>query len=104
MLISQSRSLRLRTQVAELAGMAAIGVVHSQLVDPVASPPIQLADHLYTLARYGLDFALRHDPLRAMKVAALLAMYNIIVHATVALSYAGSAPHDLASRRRSISC
>lgn len=89
-LVTHSRSVHLRTQVSELAGMASIAVVHAQLIDPITSPPIELADHLYTIARYGLDSALQYDPLRAMKVAALLSMYNIVVHATVALTYAGA--------------
>lgn len=86
---SRNYSLRVRTQVAELAGMAAIAVIHAQLMDPENSPPIELADQFYTIAKHGLDFALQFHPVRAMKVAALVSMYNIVVHATVALSYAG---------------
>ncbi len=84
-----SNDLQLRTLVSEIAGMAAIGVVHFQLADPKHAPPPQVADDLYLIARNGLEAAIQYNPLRAMKLAALLAMYNIIVHATVALSYAG---------------
>lgn len=82
-------SLQLKTYAAELAGMAAIGVVHSQLADPKNAPPAELADYFYAVCKHGLDSAILHNPLGAMKVCALLAMYNIVVKATVALAYAG---------------
>jgi hypothetical protein len=88
-LVTPACDMQLRTEVSELAGMAAIGVVHAQLTDPTSSPPIELADYLYTMAKCGLDCAIQQDPLRAMKIAALLSMYNIVVHSTVALTYAG---------------
>ncbi|CAG5149096.1 uncharacterized protein ALTATR162_LOCUS2297 [Alternaria atra] len=80
---------QLRTYAAELAGMAAIGVVHSQLADPATAPPPELADYFYAVAKHGLDSAISYSPLRAMKVCALLGMYNIVVKATVALAYIG---------------
>jgi hypothetical protein len=82
-------SLELRTYAAELAGMAAIGVVHAQLADPATAPPAELADYFYAVAKHGLDAAILYYPLRAMKVCALLGMYNIVVKATVALAYVG---------------
>ena len=82
-------SLELRTYAAELAGMAAIGVVHAQLADPATAPPAELADYFYVVAKHGLDAAILYNPLRAMKVCALVGMYNIIVKATVALAYIG---------------
>jgi hypothetical protein len=80
---------QLRTYAAELAGMAAIGVVHSQLADPATAPPPELADYFYAVAKHGLDSAILYSPIRAMKVCALLGMYNIVVKATVALAYIG---------------
>jgi hypothetical protein len=77
------------TLAAELAGMASVGVVHAQLADPAAAPPAELADYFYAVAKLGLDVAIEHSPLRAIKICALIAMYNIIVHATVALAYLG---------------
>jgi hypothetical protein len=85
-------SLELRTFASELSGMAAIGVVHSQLADPTTAPPAELADYFYTVAKHGLDSAIMYNPLRAIKVCALLGMYNIIVKATVALAYIGIGP------------
>ena len=87
---SNGSSLQLRTYAAELAGMAAIGVVHSQLADPATAPPADLADYFYAVAKHGLDSAILYNPLRAMKVCALVGMYNIVVKATVALAYIGT--------------
>jgi hypothetical protein len=91
--LSNGSSLKLRTYAAELAGMAAIGVVHSQLADPATAPPAELADYFYAVAKHGLDSAILYNPLRAMKVCALIGMYNIVVKATVALAYIGTVPH-----------
>lgn len=89
-IVSSSGSLQLITVASELAGMAAIGVVHAQLADPVSAPPSELANYFYAIAKHGLDFAIRYNPIRAMKVAALVAMYNVVVHAQVALAYTGT--------------
>jgi hypothetical protein len=82
------------TIAAELAGMASIGVVHANLSDPTATSPAEVADYFYAVAKLGLDTAIEHSPLRAVKICALIAMYNIIVHATVALSYLGTNNRD----------
>jgi hypothetical protein len=76
---------KMTTIAAGLAGMAAIGVVHATLADPA-----ELADYFYGVAKDGLDAAIECNPLGAVKICALVAMYNIIVHATVALSYLGT--------------
>ncbi|KAE8848976.1 hypothetical protein HRS9122_02992 [Pyrenophora teres f. teres] len=86
-IFSHVNSLELRTYAAELAGMAAIGVVHAQLADPAKAPPAELADYFYAIAKHGLDSAILYNPLRAMKVCALIGMYNVVVKATVALAY-----------------
>ncbi|KAK1910317.1 hypothetical protein P3342_006592 [Pyrenophora teres f. teres] len=86
-IFSHVNSLELRTYAAELAGMAAIGVVHAQLADPAKAPPAELADYFYAIAKHGLDSAILYNPLRAMKVCVLIGMYNVVVKATVALAY-----------------
>jgi len=87
--LTNGSNIQLRTYAAELAGMAAIGVVHSQLADPETAPPPELADYFYAVAKHGLDSAISFSPLRAMKICSLLGMYNIVVKATVALAYIG---------------
>ncbi|KAI4928432.1 uncharacterized protein J4E92_005918 [Alternaria infectoria] len=86
-MFSNGSTIELRTYAAEIAGMASIGVIHSQLADPTKAPPPELADYFYAVAKHGLDSAILYDPLRAMNVCALLGMYNIVVKATVALAY-----------------
>ncbi|KAF2124619.1 hypothetical protein P153DRAFT_123216 [Dothidotthia symphoricarpi CBS 119687] len=86
-LVSRGSNIHLKTLAAEIAGMAAIGVVHFQLADPENAPPIELADYLYAVARHGLDNAIAYNPLRAMKTCALLVMYNIVVKASIALAF-----------------
>jgi hypothetical protein len=88
-LVSKSESLKTKTLAAELAGMIAMGIVHLNLKMPEVAPAMEVADFYYTVARHGLDSAIRYDPLRAMKLCVLLAFYNITVHATVALAYIG---------------
>ncbi|RYO02259.1 hypothetical protein AA0120_g409 [Alternaria tenuissima] len=91
--LTNGSNIQLRTYAAELAGMAAIGVVHSQLADPETAPPPELADYFYAVAKHGLDSAISFSPLRAMKICLLLGMYNIVVKATVALAYIGMILH-----------
>jgi hypothetical protein len=86
---------KMTTIAAGLAGMAAIGVIHATLADPTTGPPAELADYFYEVAKSGLDAAIECNPLGAVKICALVAMYNIIVHATVALSYLGTRKRDL---------
>jgi hypothetical protein len=89
-IVAAGEDLGTTTIAAELAGMAAIGVVHAQLADPTTAPPAELADYFYRVAKLGLDYAIQYNGLRAAKICALLAMYNVIVHATVALAYLGT--------------
>jgi hypothetical protein len=88
-LVAPGKDLHLATVAAELAGMASIGVVHAQLADPTTAPPANLADYFYAVAKMGLDAAIECSPHRAVKICALLSMYNIVVHAKVALAYLG---------------
>ncbi|CAN9110090.1 unnamed protein product [Alternaria alternata] len=95
--LTNGSNIQLRTYAAELAGMAAIGVVHSQLADPETAPPPELADYFYAVAKHGLDSAISFSPLRAMKICSLLGMYNIVVKATVALAYIDPVIQDITS-------
>jgi len=88
-MVAMNMDAKTTTIAAELAGMAAVGVVHSRLADPAAARPAELADYFYAVAKLGLDAAIEHNPLRAVKICALVAMYNITVHANVALAYLG---------------
>jgi hypothetical protein len=93
-IVSTNDDPKMTTIAAELAGMAAIGVVHATLADPSKAPPAELADYFYEVAKNGLDAAIEYSPLSAIRICALIAMYNIIVHATVALSYLGTSRPD----------
>jgi hypothetical protein len=88
-IVTRIKDPKMTTVAAELAGMASIGVVYAQLGDPATAPPAELADYFYAVAKLGLDVAIEYSPRRAVKICALIAMYNIIVHATVALAYLG---------------
>lgn len=93
-LVASGKDLHIATIAAELAGMASIGVVHAQLADPATAPPANLADYFYAVAKMGLDAAIESNPSRAVKICALLSMYNIVVHAKVALAYLGTYIHS----------
>ncbi|KAF2800112.1 hypothetical protein K505DRAFT_320727 [Melanomma pulvis-pyrius CBS 109.77] len=80
-------SLKDKADLAELCGMAAVGLLYLRLGDKDQAPPVGLSDYFYSTARQMLDSAIEADPLRAMKMCALLAMYNIVVKGSVALAY-----------------
>jgi hypothetical protein len=84
---------------AELAGMASIGIVHAQLANPTTAPLAELGEYFYAVAKLGLDTAIVYNPLRAVKLCTLIAMYNIIIHATVALAYLGKCDINCSFRR-----
>jgi hypothetical protein len=91
-IVAANKDAHTTTIAGGLAGMASIGVVHAQLADPATAPPAELADYFYAVAKLSLDVAIEHNPLHAVKICALIAMYNIIVHATVSLAYLGMRP------------
>lgn len=107
-MVTMNVDARTTTTAAELAGMAAVGVVHSRLANPAAARPAELADYFYAVSKLGLDAAIEYNPLRAVKICALIAMYNVIVHASVALAYLGTlhanVPLDYLSTCKSICC
>jgi hypothetical protein len=89
-MVAKNQDGRTRTIAAELAGMACIGATHAQLANPDTAPPAGLVGYFHTVASIGLDAAIEYSPLRTVKICALIATYNIIVHATVALAYLGT--------------
>lgn len=72
-----------KTVLCEICSLAAIASLYSRG---------KIAPHLtgsfYSIAKQFLDDAIEADPVRAMKVCLLLAMYNIVHKGTVALAYA----------------
>ncbi|KAF1914820.1 hypothetical protein BDU57DRAFT_589002 [Ampelomyces quisqualis] len=86
-IVAANKDARTTTIAGGLAGMASIGVLHAQLANSATAPPAELADYFYAVAKLSLDVAIEHDPLYAVKICALIAMYNIMIHATVSLAY-----------------
>ena len=72
---------------AEIAAgcICAIAAVGSQYVAGALDPADETA--FYTIARHYFETILAHHPLDAIKVCTLLAMFNIMGKATIALSY-----------------
>lgn len=73
-----------KTSLCEVCAMAAVAAQYLQ-----GSTAPGTGHHFYNVARQYLDDAIAVDPLRAMKSCALLAMYNIVTKASVALAYVG---------------
>ncbi|KAK0654018.1 Nitrogen assimilation transcription factor nit-4 [Lasiodiplodia hormozganensis] len=71
-----------KTSLCEVCAMAAVAAQYLQ-----GSTAPGTGHHFYNVARQYLDDAIAVDPLRAMKSCALLAMYNIVTKASVALAY-----------------
>lgn len=70
--------------ICELCCVAAVGTQYSAgQIGP------QTGEELYSIAKHLLDDVITLSPLRAMKVSTLLAVYNIVNHATVSLVYIG---------------
>lgn len=88
-ILKSSISLQARARLAELCGMAAVGLLYLRISDEERAPPAKLAHYFYSITKQMLDSAVEANPLRAMKVCALLALYNIYVKARVALAYVG---------------
>jgi hypothetical protein len=79
-----------RVQLVEICGMAAVGTLYLRLSrQQCDTPSSESANVLYTITRHLLEVSIAFSPLRAMKICALLAMYNIVLKGTVALAYIG---------------
>ncbi|KAF1810313.1 hypothetical protein P152DRAFT_94702 [Eremomyces bilateralis CBS 781.70] len=83
----ENADLQDRARIAELCGMAAVGIYYERRSDQDSGPPAALAEYFYVISKLMLDSSIAAHPLRAMKVCSLLAMYNIVVKASVALEY-----------------
>jgi hypothetical protein len=88
-ILSKSDSLEERARLAEICGAASVGMLYQRLFDKQQPPPLGLSDYFYSLTKQLLDNTIEANPLRAMKVCAMLAMYNIVVKGSVALAYVG---------------
>jgi hypothetical protein len=76
-----------KTAICCLAAVAAVGVQYNAGDFEVAIEGV-----FYDLARQFFGSLMEEQPLDAIKVCALLAMYNIMNKATVSLAYIGSSP------------
>ncbi|KAF2019938.1 hypothetical protein BU24DRAFT_129893 [Aaosphaeria arxii CBS 175.79] len=86
-LLRNSTGLEAKARLAEISGMAAIGLLYLRIADEEHAPPEKMAHYFYSIAKQMLDSAVEANPLRAMKVCALLTLYNIYVKARVAMAY-----------------
>jgi hypothetical protein len=67
-----------------LAAVAAVGTQYSPSLD---DSPIE--GTFYLIAKHHLDYVIENSPFDAVKVIALLAMYNIMTKKSVSLAYVG---------------
>lgn len=72
------------TAVCCVAALCAIGVRHQPGMVTAAEEK-----NLYNLSRHYLEDVILEDPLAALKVITLLAMFNVVEKATIALIYVG---------------
>ena len=96
---NHAEASRKRAALSELCGMAAVGLQYDQDNLPLlgrfdkqymAEPDdVDYSDMLIRIAKCFLDDIIEINPLRAARTCALLVMWNIINHSTVALSYCG---------------
>ena len=89
-------SMRRKAALSELCGMAAIGLQYNSstlpgLGMPTAREPglFEFDKAFYAISKRYLDTAIESNPFRAMKLCALLSMFNVITHSSVALAYVG---------------
>ncbi|KAF2395715.1 hypothetical protein EJ06DRAFT_260707 [Trichodelitschia bisporula] len=81
--------------LCELAGMAAVGLQYGR--DPIpalrfegtkAAGTLEFVDSFYMISKHFLEAVIQFDPVRAIRSCALLALFNVIAHSTMALAYA----------------
>ena len=89
-----------KASICELCGMAAVGILYMRGNEASGTITPELASTFYSIAKHFLDNAIEADPLRSTKVCALLALYNIVLHATVALAYVGRSAFLLVNGER----
>ncbi|CAI6336424.1 unnamed protein product [Periconia digitata] len=88
-LYNKSVSLEATTELSELAGMLAVGILYMRAEASETAPSSDVASFYYSIGRQGLDSAIEYSPLRAMRLCALLAFYNLSLHPSVASAYIG---------------
>ncbi|PVH91521.1 hypothetical protein DM02DRAFT_338884 [Periconia macrospinosa] len=88
-LYNRPASLEITTRLSELAGVLAVGMLYLRTKAPEKAPSSEAATFYYTIGKHGLDSAINYSPLRAMKLCALFAFYNLSSHPSVALAYIG---------------
>ena len=94
-----SERIRKCAAFSELYGMAAVGLQYNQSNLPILGRINQntnvdeeatdYSEAMYQHSKHFLDEAIENDPLRAARNCALLTLWNIINHSTVALAYCG---------------
>lgn len=77
-----------KAAVCELCSLASVGTQFSG-----GQIPPDDGDIMYSMAKQFLDDVIAVSPLRALKVVTLLAIYNMMNHATVSLAYIGKSRH-----------
>lgn len=72
---------------ADVCSLMAIASVGAQYLPDTFSEEAKLG--FYEVARYLFEIVAQHDPLRAIKICTLLAHYNLMERAMIALTYVG---------------
>jgi hypothetical protein len=72
---------------SDISCLAAIAAVGAQYL--FGNFDVAVMENFYDLARYYFEYVQEERPYEAMKLCVLLAMYNILSKATVALGYIG---------------
>lgn len=88
-LLNEATSLQSKASICELFAIAAVGVLYMRNEELDGSVVPKLADSLYSISKNHLENAIEADPVHATKACAMLAMYNIVLQTTVALTYVG---------------
>ncbi|PVH91520.1 hypothetical protein DM02DRAFT_704475 [Periconia macrospinosa] len=89
-LYNRPANLEITKRLSELAGVLAVGMLYLRAKAPEKAPSSEAATFYYTIGKHGLDSVINYSPLRAMKLCALFAFYNLSLHPSVALAYIGT--------------
>ncbi|KAH7132555.1 hypothetical protein B0J11DRAFT_503723 [Dendryphion nanum] len=85
--LSAASTLQTKGKLAELCGMAAVGLCYLRLSDQEKFGSPHLCDFFYMTAKDLFDSSIEANSLRAIKLCALFAIYNILKKARVAHAY-----------------
>lgn len=92
-----SMPTHIKALLCPLCVMAAIGLQYTKDAIPALGfePSGRSGEHqyvtiFYRIAKQLMESAIEHNPLEALKVCAAMCVFNIIGHATIALTYAGT--------------